>query len=215
MDLERAIDAQRLKLLRLIAGWLAVVAFVSGAPFSPEFPRWVRAYVSSVLSRAECAAQYLVIAQARLIAGRTGCDFDQALFFDCAALNSAGQARGESLAALRGRLKTLRVVLENLPRYGLRLLHRVEKRARRLVHERIAVPCSDMQDAKTLCAWRLIGVRIERPPDKGISARLGRFYLPPNSGGRRRRLEPQSLFDDFSHGREKRADFLNGVVVTH
>jgi hypothetical protein len=65
-------EIQRQKLLRLVAGLLVAVAFVSAGPFSCAVAAWVSSVVSSVLSRAEAAAQCLVIVQARIIAARTG-----------------------------------------------------------------------------------------------------------------------------------------------
>jgi len=51
VDMERALETQRLKLLRVLAGLVLAVAFVSGAPLSRDFSRWARGVVASVLSR--------------------------------------------------------------------------------------------------------------------------------------------------------------------
>ncbi len=124
--MERAVETQRLKLLRLLAGWLAVVAFLSAAPISPAWTLWVRSFLSSVLARAEAAAQCLIFVEARRIAQARGGEVDPAWLsqrhFE---LLSVCDGTPPSLAVLRRRLVALRGLLNSLPRRGLRLLRRM------------------------------------------------------------------------------------------
>jgi hypothetical protein len=135
----------------MVAGLLALVGFVSVAPFSRGFTGSICQFVASILSRAEAAAQLLVIAQARRMGAGAGIDTDRRLI---------------SLAMCRRRLKALRSVLMDLPRCSLRLLRRIEKRARRALCADRPLHGFQARLADTLCAWRLAPSRIERPPDK-------------------------------------------------
>lgn len=182
MEFETALETQRLKLLRLLAGWLAAVAFLAALPFSPALSRWVGGVVLSVLARAEAAAQYLVIAQARLIAAQTGRAVDSERFSDFRIPSGADRASAGSLTDLRLRLEALRVLLEDLPRFALRLLRRAEKRAGRLGGTRLTAPRPVTGDPEALCPWRLARLRIERPPDK-TSFESRRFAPPQDESG--------------------------------
>ena len=64
VDLERNIETQRLKLLRLLAGWIAMLEVLSFGPVALPVPRWVRAFFDKVLVRAELSAQFLMRATA-------------------------------------------------------------------------------------------------------------------------------------------------------
>ena len=145
-----------------------LVSFVSAAPFSGAFRRWVCAHVSSVLNRAEWAAQNLVVAQAALLAGRRGLRVSLASLFETAGNRSGDAALTDddlpSPAALRGRLKALHAVLSDLPKYGLRLLQRVVGKSSESAEPR----GFDQDDGlhRGLFAWRLAADPIERPPDK-------------------------------------------------
>ena len=178
MEIEHGIATQRLRLLRLLAGLLVAVAFLSAAPFSTAYRQWLRGFVFSVLTRAEAAAQCLVIAQARILAYQRGVNFEPA---QC--LHAVGPASDEkmpTLAALRRRISALRAVLNNLPRHGMRLLRRMRG---------ICVEGSgktrlgfiwDVCDG--LGAWRMGADPIERPPDKPLRFVFTAFSLPPVSG---------------------------------
>jgi len=67
VDIERALETQRLRLLRMVAGLVVLVGFLSAHPVSRGFSIWTCRFVGSILSRAEAAARYLVIAQARML----------------------------------------------------------------------------------------------------------------------------------------------------
>jgi len=166
LTIEQGIKTQRLKLLRMIAGLLSVVVFVSLVPFSCECRRWVRGMVFSVLSRAECAAQNLVIAQAAVIARQCGLRVDFERVLRGATSQSPEGLVSEmdvpSLRALRLRLVALRAVLLNLPRCAKRLL----RRAMRGRSGKTSTPPPPAIDALMLCDWCLEGGRIDRPPDK-------------------------------------------------
>jgi len=126
VTIERQIETQRRKLLRLVAGWLAVVAFMTAAPFAPSWTRWVRALLSSLLDRADAAAQCLLFVEARRIAEAHEGRVDQAWLsrqFDLLTARDADEP--PSLAALRRRAMALRCLLDNLSRRAARLLGRM------------------------------------------------------------------------------------------
>jgi len=166
LQIEEGIATQRLRLFRLVAGLLITVMFVAAVPFSCAFRGWIAGNVASVLSRAECAARNLVVAQAGLMAARRGIRVSPDQFF--AALGASCDVSFDpdeqvpSLKALRLRLKRLCRVLNDLPRCGARLL-------RRLIG-----PCSDrsggLRQPVPVCPSfnevRVVPDRIERPPDK-------------------------------------------------
>ena len=60
VDFKRALETQRVKLLRLLAGWVFMLGILSGGPFALPVPRWVRAFFETLVIRAEYAAQSLV-----------------------------------------------------------------------------------------------------------------------------------------------------------
>jgi hypothetical protein len=166
-----------------VAGLFAAVVVLSVAPLSHRASHWIAGNVASILSRAELAARYLVIVQARLLAVRHDSRLEQEDLLDYGLRTGGFRQRDESLGALRERLDALRAVLEDLPRYGLRLLRRAEKQVRRLSRaKRQSTPHPDSRDAETLCAQKISGSRIERPPDKSAPKVLN--FLPP-SGFRR------------------------------
>ena len=160
VGLERALETQRVRLLRLLTGWLAVVAVLSAGPLAVPLPLWARAYFDDLLIRAELAAQYMVQVSARIQArgefGSAGAT--------CVAPASLDLVPEDvpSTAALLRRMRALRRVLLDLQRFGLRLLRRREGRAARpavtwehLTHSvlRFDVP-----------QW--IAPTVERPPDR-------------------------------------------------
>jgi len=116
VDLERAIETQRMALLRLLSGWIAVVGFASGGSFVLPLPRWVRGFFDTLLTRAEFAAQCLVSASACLQGGGHRRDFGES------ERRSFSHAKGDvpSSQTLLRRMEALRGLLENLSRYALR-----------------------------------------------------------------------------------------------
>ena len=176
MDFERTLETQRLRLLRIVAGLLFAVGVLLVGPVSRGFSVWVCRSVASVLSRAELAARYLVIAQARMMAVQRGFDWDVRLFADSQASAAASSSAPPSVAACRARLWALRAVLMNLPRYAERLLRRIQ------AHLRGRNPVPSLRFAPilstALCASRRAALRIERPPDK--SGFVATFFSPPS-----------------------------------
>lgn len=165
MEIERAIETQRLKLLRLLAGLFTAVALLSVGPIAPAWSRWVRSFVFSVLERAEAAAQSLVLAQACLIARSNGCDVDRARLAQrhIRAMTVSDADDVPSLADLRRRIVALRALLKDLPRRSRRLLRRVIAWAGGLCSDFTArlfyADCLGMPQRE-----RMIVSRIERPP---------------------------------------------------
>ena len=176
MDIERTLETQRLKLLRILAGLLFTIGFLSVGPVSRGFSVWVCGYVGSVLSRAEMAARYLVIAQARVIAARHGCDLDIDRFSESFARTAAPLVTEPSVAECRARLRALRAVLMNVSRHALRLLRRIEKHLRASGPR--PAPRFEPCRSSILCAGRRAVIRLERPPDKGLFTLLLISPLP-------------------------------------
>ena len=63
--------------------------------------------------------------------------------------------------------EALRALIEDLPRFGSRLLRQTEKRVRRSGRMREAVPGLASREFEAPCAGSLAELRIARPPDKG------------------------------------------------
>ena len=126
MEMERAIETQRLALLRLLAGWQIAVAVLTAAPFAPAFTRWVCGLVFSVLLKAEAAAECLVFVQARLIASERGGSVDLAWPSRTGIGRSGDVDEPPCPAELCRRLKALRRLLDDLPKHGRRLLRRIQ-----------------------------------------------------------------------------------------
>ncbi len=188
MQIEQGIATQRLRLFRLVTGLLLAVAFVSTVPFSCACRRWFCVTVQSILMRAECAAQNLVIAQAVVLACRSDVPLAPRALFP-----ALGVPRDHvfpsvdavySLPMLQRRLKVLRALLSDLPRHGLRLLRRAL--AKRLKPANRSGSGGAFRAYRAMAAWGLVADPIERPPDRGLA-----FLMPsidpslPKSGGRR------------------------------
>ena len=182
MDLERGIETQRLRLLRVIAGLFVAVGFLSVGPVSRSFSDWVCGYVDSILSRAELAARYLVVAQARLIAARGGMVIDRGQFSEAILADIAACETERSVSHCRARLKAVQAVLMDLPGQARCLLRRIRYQRRR--EPRAARPLlrTDLRRSASLRAWRLAGTRIERPPDRASVSQHRSCHLPPVSG---------------------------------
>ena len=181
MDLERTIETQRHRLLCIIAGLIVTVGFLAVGPVSRGFSAWTLAFVGSILSRAEAASRYLLMTQAYLMVARSGLDVNRD---QIAASIDPGLVVDEaeiSLSDCRRRLKALRALLMDLPRYALRLLHRIAKLKRRTGDQ--CSPCFDICWSTQYHRWHLAAIRIERPPDKDADA-SSLIPLPRNLGGR-------------------------------
>ena len=181
LTIEQEIATQRLRLSRLVAGLLLAVVFVAAAPFSSAYRVWVREAVLSILTRAEYAAQCLVLVQARVLAAQAGV-CAQAALLDAARKDMRNALRSSettlpSFHALRLRLKALQAVLRDLPRHGLRLLRRLLG-AGRASERGHFVPSREDRTG----ALRLGGDVIERPPDKVVLRSKESMSLPPDIG---------------------------------
>ena len=186
MDIETALETQRFRLLRLLAGLVFALKFVSFAPAGSMMPHWVRRYVSSVLVRAEFAAQCLVFACARVLFGRRAVE---------AAVGSAPALRpfedftedGLSTALLLRRIAALQTVLRDLPRYARRLVQRCLKT--RPAPARYEMPSAGKFPAPCAAA----DTRIDRPPDIFRLPSKEMCFHPYRMGGRRRALRSGPL----------------------
>ena len=162
--MERAIETQRLRLLRLVAGLLVAVGFLSVGPVSRVFSEWACGFVGSVLSRAELASRYLVIVQARRIMAERDIALDFSLHLKRLPL-AFDTPEAVSRADCRSRLMALQAVLRDLPRHALRLLRRIKKQSHEACADR-ARPRPDAPLSTSLHNWHLAESFIERPPDK-------------------------------------------------
>lgn len=179
MYYERAIDLQRDALLRLLARLVVAVEIMSCALLVDRAPYWARAFVSSILFRAEIAAEYLVIASMRALLPH---DFRSGEMSNLArsALSSVRNRRdcaenlrlqdedGISCDGLMARIQALKDLLENLPRAAMRRLrHELGVEA-----HSAALPAGETAFGKmfTGAAFfmmaQVFAPRIERPPDK-------------------------------------------------
>jgi len=124
---------QRDALLRLLAGLAVAVLFLSKMPIAPAWSRCFRAFVWSVLQRAEAAAQCLVFVEARQ-SGNAQHRIELAEY-QSALLDSAAVEQRDvpSTAALLRRLRRLQSVLGNLSHNGQRLLRRLRKKTVRTI----------------------------------------------------------------------------------
>lgn len=176
--MEQAIETQRLRLLRLLAGLLVAIGFLSVGPVSRGFSALACGFFGSILSRAEAAAGYLVIAQARQIAVCMGLDVDRSRFSMPLSPEFSACEADTSLFDIRQRLCALQAVLMNLPRHALRLLRRIEQAARRGACADRVLPRPGADLSVSRHPERLAVNRIERPPDIGEHALLCLF--PPS-----------------------------------
>jgi len=183
-------ETQRHRLLRIVAGLVVLVGFLAVGPVSRRFSDWTLGFVGSVLSRAEAAARYLLITEACLIISRNGLDLDRRRIpeFLAPVVIVDDDGMDISLTNCQGRLRALRAVLMDLPRYAGRLLRRMEKQVRRTTSGDQASPRPEQNQSALLGRWRLAAKRVERPPDKVRCGSAACFPYPRHPGGRRRRL---------------------------
>lgn len=199
VEIERALEIQRAKLLRLLAGWLVIVEWMPFAPFVGDAPRWLRSFLGALVTRAEFAAQSLVIVSARLQAqnGRGILVMAQSRSFAFANVDASRFGDVPSSKALAHRMRALRALLEDLPRAGHRFLRRCEDRRTAQASD-AARPFE--REPFALSPERLLRAapferRIERPPDKSHPTVFTFGYLRPCSrrGGRRDRVRCLSV----------------------
>jgi len=187
VDFETALETQRLRLLRLVAGLIVLLGVLSVGPVSRGFSSWTCHFVGSILSRAEAAARYLVIAHAHRMVARSGLDVERSQISGTLASSFAADDAVVSVSECLRRLTVLRGVLMDLPRAALRLLRRIEKQGRRAMQTHRPPFCADTDFSASLRDWRLAGTRIERPPDQDTPVMIP-CNLPPEPGGRHTRL---------------------------
>ena len=180
MDFEQALETQRHRLLRIIAGLVVLVGCLAVGPVSRGFSEWILGFVRSILSGAETASRYLLIAQASSLAARSGQGIAPSQIAASVHLVSAMAEADCSLSGCQRRLKALRLLLSDLPNRALRLLRRIAKEIRRSADQRS--PRIVIGLFTPLRSWRRAAIRVERPPDKVDATSL--FVLPPS--------EPQS-----------------------
>lgn len=181
MDLEAAVETQRMALLRLLAGWFVVVGFLAKGPFVLPLPRSVRCFFGTLLTRAELAAQYLLRASVCVQGGRGETCSPQApmpLPVSCA-------DDALTFEALVGRMTALRELLENLPRVARRMVRRQSRQAERR-QPRSHRPArlsrsSALERVAATSTPKTHAPRSERPPDFIKKFLIG-SDLPPVSG---------------------------------
>jgi len=173
MSAVRTLETQRDALLRLLAGWLAVIEFVSCGPIAVPLPRWARAFFDTLLIRAELAAHYLLFASASLQAKRSGAVLSGVVPDRFSGVEGripdARCADGlPSTDEIRRRMVALRCLLTNLQRRALRLMR---KRSARFCKPLRSVRCARVRPRHLVKATRRwIAPRITRPPDKFLPA---------------------------------------------
>ena len=151
MDCERTLEAQRLKLLRIVAGLFVVVGVLSVGPVSRGFSIWVCGFVGSILSRAEAAARCLVFARASSMIAGSGIELDRSRLSESLARAFVANEAGVSLSDCRVRLKELSAVLTNLPGHAVRLIRRAQKHMRRTIRIDQLLPRLDRNHPAPLC----------------------------------------------------------------
>ncbi len=185
MDIERTLETQRHRLLRIVAGLIVVIGVLAVGPVSRRFSDWTLGFVVSVLSRAEAAARFMLITQACLIISRNGLDLDRHRISEVLAPDMRGNETGMSLFECQKRLKILHIILRDLPRCALRLIRRMEKLLRHSSKAGQSSPRLDQDSLALSGDDALPANRIERPPDKSSLVSLSKVPLPEyRAGGR-------------------------------
>jgi len=167
----------------MVAGLIVLLGVLSVGPVSRGFSDWACRFVGSILSRAEAAARYLVVAHAYRMIACSGVGTDANQISESLALAFAADDADVSLSACQTRLRVLRAVLMDVPRCASRLLRRIEKQARRAGRTRRPSAFVAPLLSTSLRDWRLAEMRIERPPDLGLLASLSLYPPPGNRAG--------------------------------
>ena len=175
MDLERALETQRARLLQLLAGWVVMLGFLSAGPLALPLPRWVRAFFATLVTRAEFAAQSLVQVSACLQI--TGGAVDP-VRGQRPAPTSEATSDVPSTQALFQRIEALRLLLETLPRHTRRLL-RVQKSVGVAFDYSVPLRVLVSQDHGAKAGANWVAPRVERPPDKAQTDFDGLVRTPP------------------------------------
>jgi len=173
LELERALETQRRKLLRLLTGLFAAVEFLSVGSANRKLPQWFLSLSLYILRRAEAAAQCLIIVESRVLA-QNGCGP-----VDCAyqsplprKQDKKDRSRRERVSVpdgerLRRRIRALQDVLADLSQHALRKKRFDAKRgakcsgksARPRGHDHHEIYCDPLRREPMV-------PRVERPPDK-------------------------------------------------
>lgn len=165
VNFEEVIETQRLRLFRVVTGLIVLLGVLSLSPISRCFSVSVCQFTASILSRAEAAARYLVIAQARAMLAPSGARVTQSQLSACLDRVFVADENNVSLANSQRRLRVLRAILRNLPRAACRLLHQTAKHLRRTGRERATLPFPEASLRAALRDWQFTSL-IERPPDR-------------------------------------------------
>jgi len=174
VDIERALETQRRKLLRLLTGLFAAFEILSVVSVDRELPRWFVSMSYYILCRAESAAQCLVLVQTRLltrqgvdvVAVSQGRDYAKHKPPYGRRLNSQGER-------LRNQIRALQDVLTNLRDHAVRKMRLdAERHLAALMQgtrsNRIVGFQRSADQALRLvpAGHELVLSRVERPPDK-------------------------------------------------
>ena len=166
MEIERALETQRLALLRLLTGLAVALRFAALAPAVSMLPLWVRSYAAALLVRVEAGVQSLVIVAACGLLRQQAAVSPVGLSFPGLAV-SALPKDGTSTEALLHRIKVLRGVLNDLPRHAKRLISRLTRAAS---EEPVPLNQRGIDAGIFVVTTTPVRARIERPPDKGPRA---------------------------------------------
>jgi len=162
VDIERALETQRVELLRLLAGLVVALGLVGFAPAVSLLPRWVRSYVASLLVRVDSAVHSLVIVAACGLLRQQSLVSSSGLSFP-PLMRAVSTDGALSSAELLHRIRQLQAVLEDLPRYAKRLIARMMKSK---AEPREPLVYGESVSGALVAAEAPLAARIERPPDK-------------------------------------------------
>ncbi len=164
MDLEAALETQRLRLLRLVAGLLMAVGCLSGGSLRLPLPQSLRSFFASVLTRAELAGNNLVSVAVCLQGG--ACCGVSADMPQPPRWYEDGDA--PSVAALMRRMATLRAILEDLSGAARRVMRKMARRTRSdeqgFGHP--LPPCPAPLHAEAQSKPKCLAPRMAWPPDR-------------------------------------------------
>ena len=155
MDFERAMETQRLKLLRILTGLALVVVFVARIPAVSMMPRWVCAAVLAQLVRIESAINSLIIVASVAVCGYRG----EALRLPSPAHLDRSR-RDVPIAGLLRQITRLQAILDDLPGYARHLMRRMTRS--NTVEPEVILPVE--RDGGVARVVTPYSKRIERPP---------------------------------------------------